>query len=72
MPTPVLIQFAQRHSEFRIPELLSVSQTYGFQTKFPLDSDVSRPFMVVEVEEVEHARLLAKRCVLIKSVEHLL
>lgn len=68
MPIQVLIRFAQTHPEFRIPELLSASKTFGFETKLPPNPDMNRPFMVVEVEEVEHARMLAKRCVLIRFV----
>ncbi|KAF8495862.1 tRNA guanosine-2'-O-methyltransferase [Gautieria morchelliformis] len=68
MPLKILIQFAQAHPDFRIPELLSVAQIYGFDIVVPPKPDVTRPFMTVEVQEEEHARLLAQRCILVKSV----
>jgi hypothetical protein len=61
---PFLIQFAQIHAEFRLPELQSVAELHGF----PLDltnQDASRPFAVLDLTEAQ-ARLLAARCILIK------
>ena len=69
MPIKILIQFAQAHSEFRIPELTSVAQIYGVDIALPPNPDVTRPFMVVEVQQEEHARLLAQRCILVKFVD---
>lgn len=66
MKSRYLIVFAQSHSDFRLPELQSVSELHGFQVSLPEDSDTSRPFMVVEMEKEEHALILARRCVLIK------
>ncbi len=69
MLTQYLFVFAQVHDEFRIPELLSVAELYGFEVKFsenPEDRDTSRPFMILELESEEHARMLAGRCILIK------
>lgn len=66
-----LIQFAQVHEHFRIPELESVAELYGFKVVLPQDEeerDPWRPWMVVELEREEEVRLLAKRCILIKSV----
>ena len=63
-----LFVFGQVHDEFRIPELLSISELYGFTIKFPPDPDTSRPFMILELEDEGHARLLARRCVLIRYV----
>ncbi|KXN90848.1 tRNA (guanine(10)-N2)-methyltransferase [Leucoagaricus sp. SymC.cos] len=63
-----LIAFAQSHPEFRLPELQSISELHGFQVFWPGHPDTSRPFMVVELDEEEHAFILAKRCVLIKSI----
>lgn len=68
MPRKLLIQFAQAHPDFRIPELLSVAQIYGFEVALPPNPDVMRPFMIVEVQQEEHARLLAQRCILVKFV----
>ncbi|TBU39613.1 tRNA guanosine-2'-O-methyltransferase [Dichomitus squalens] len=66
-----LFVFAQVHEDFRIPELLSISELYGFEIKFPErleDRDTSRPFMLLELESEEHARLLSRRCILIRYV----
>ncbi|VDC06429.1 unnamed protein product [Peniophora sp. CBMAI 1063] len=68
MPNQYLIVFAQAHSDFRLPELRSVSELHGFDVGIPCDFDVTRPFGVVELESEEHARLLARRCILIKSI----
>lgn len=66
MKSRYLIAFAQSHSDFRLPELQSISELHGFQVFSPEDPDTSRPFMVVELEEEEHAFILAQRCILIK------
>ncbi|KAF9050072.1 S-adenosyl-L-methionine-dependent methyltransferase [Panaeolus papilionaceus] len=71
MPTPFLFHFAQAHNEFRLPELSSISELNGFSytlSNLTESSDPNRPFMVIELEEEEHARILAKRCILIKGV----
>lgn len=69
-----LFVFAQTHDEFRIPELLSVAELCGIKITFhevPAKPDVSRPFMVLELESEEDARKLARRCILIKYVSSL-
>ncbi|KAI0066133.1 RNA methylase [Artomyces pyxidatus] len=63
-----LIVFAQAHEEFRLPELLSVAELHHFDLAVPDDLDVTRPFAVFTLDKEEHARLLARRCILIKSV----
>ncbi|OCH85102.1 tRNA guanosine-2'-O-methyltransferase [Obba rivulosa] len=63
-----LLVFAQAHADFRIPELQSVSELYGFHIGLLENADPSRPFMVVELEEEMYARLLARRCILVKAV----
>jgi tRNA (guanine10-N2)-methyltransferase len=63
-----LLVFAQAHAEFRIPELRSVSELHGFDVDLGNNPDATRPFMVVGLESEEQANLLARRCVLIKSV----
>ncbi|EJU04241.1 tRNA guanosine-2'-O-methyltransferase [Dacryopinax primogenitus] len=71
---PYLLQFAQVHFEFRIPELESVAILYGFRLglpEAPEERDPLRPFMIVDLDSEEHARLLAKRCILIKTVVEL-
>ncbi|KAF8844365.1 tRNA guanosine-2'-O-methyltransferase [Paxillus ammoniavirescens] len=74
-PTDYLFVFAQAHAEFRVPELRSISELNGFEIGFSryaqpgeLAEAVKRPFMVLELEKEEHARALAKRCILIKSI----
>jgi hypothetical protein len=62
-----LFQFAQIHAEFRLPELESVSKLYGFEIDIS-GLDITRPFAVLEVTE-EEARLLARRCILIRYVQ---
>jgi tRNA (guanine10-N2)-methyltransferase len=63
-----LIVFAQAHHEFRIPELISVAKIHGFEVILPVlaDLDTTRPFMKVSLQDEEHARTLARRCILIK------
>ncbi|KIK67133.1 hypothetical protein GYMLUDRAFT_155754 [Collybiopsis luxurians FD-317 M1] len=66
-----LVIFAQSHAEFRIPELESIAQLYNFKlclSDVSDERDPGHPFMVIELESENHARLLAKRCILIKSV----
>ncbi|KAJ2916802.1 hypothetical protein MD484_g3603, partial [Candolleomyces efflorescens] len=71
MPSRYLFQFAQVHSEFRVPELQSISELNGFTVRFlddPECNDPERPFMVLELENEEQARILAKRCILVKAI----
>ncbi|CDO69224.1 hypothetical protein BN946_scf185042.g126 [Trametes cinnabarina] len=71
MLTEYLLVFAQVHEDFRIPELQSIAELHGFEIKFPdnpEDRKTARPFMVLGLESEEHAKLLARRCVLIKYV----
>ena len=67
MGFPCLIQFAQIHPEFRIPELLSCAELYQIPIGLPADLDITRPFMVVDLEGDRQAHLLAERCILIKQ-----
>ncbi|PPQ63667.1 hypothetical protein CVT24_004552 [Panaeolus cyanescens] len=71
MPTPFLFHFAQAHNEFRLPELSSICELHGIPfslSKNPQSNDPNRPFMVIELENEEQARILAKRCILIKAI----
>jgi tRNA (guanine10-N2)-methyltransferase len=64
-----LIVFAQVHNDFRLPELQSIAELYAFDISFAQaldDRDPSRPYMVVDLAEESHARILARRCVLVK------
>ncbi|KAI0268874.1 tRNA guanosine-2'-O-methyltransferase [Gloeopeniophorella convolvens] len=68
MPREYLFVFAQAHDDFRVPELRSVAELHGFPLAIPDDFDPSRPFGVLTLKQEEHARLLARRCILIKAV----
>lgn len=68
MPQDYLVVFAQAHNDFRLPELTSVSELYEFTYTLSYASDPCRPFMVIQLESEEHARLLARRCILIKAI----
>ena len=66
-----LFHFADAHNAFRLPELKSIAELYGFSIGLPQnpdDHDPKRPYMVIELEEEEHAQILANRCILIKHV----
>jgi tRNA (guanine10-N2)-methyltransferase len=69
MPTQYLFVFAQAHDDFRIPELLSISELHNFTITLPDDPeecDPSRPYMILGLVEEEHARILARRCILVR------
>lgn len=70
MPSRYLLHFAQAHDDFRLPELQSIAELHGIAYSLPPreDRDTTRPFMVIDLEEEEHARILARRCILIKYV----
>ena len=75
-PRDHLFVFAQAHEEFRVPELRSIAELHGFQVgfdRYTTDSDlangVKRPFMILRLEEEEHAKLLANRCISIKYAQ---
>ena len=66
-----LFYFADAHNAFRLPELESIAELYGFPINPPQnpdDRDPTRPYMVIDLEDEEHARILANRCILIKHV----
>jgi tRNA (guanine10-N2)-methyltransferase len=66
-----LFVFAQAHNDFRLPELYSVAELHGFQLSLPSapdDRDPNRPYMVIDLAEEEHARILGRRCILVKQV----
>lgn len=74
-----LVHFAQAHHEFRLPELHSIAELYKFQIFKPIQSlddgtsedwDPLCPFWIVDFEKEQHARALAERCILVKSVKH--
>ncbi|KAJ7287585.1 S-adenosyl-L-methionine-dependent methyltransferase [Mycena rebaudengoi] len=67
MPAYLLV-FAQAHADFRLPELASVAELYGFTLSFSADTEPTGPYMIVQLASEEHARLLASRCILVKSV----
>ncbi|KAG6850972.1 hypothetical protein H0H93_005841 [Arthromyces matolae] len=66
-----LYVFADVHHDFRIPELHSIAELHGFS--FTLaekieDGGPMSPYMVIGLEREEHALILARRCILVKSV----
>ncbi|KAF8756911.1 putative RNA methylase family UPF0020 [Rhizoctonia solani] len=70
MPKPYFIHFAVTHADFRIPELLSVAQCYGFEVGLPSEPEIdnNRPFLQLEINNDEDAKVLAQRCILVKAV----
>jgi len=68
-----LVVFAQAHNDFRLPELQSIAELHGFDFALaPASNDPGRPYMVIDLAEEEHARILARRCILVKQVEYLI
>lgn len=71
-----IVHFAQAHPEFRLPELQSVAELYGFNFERPapgslLDGsseywDPLRPFWVIDFEEEAHAVWFSERCILVR------
>lgn len=69
MQTQYLFVFAQAHDDFRIPELLSIAELHGFSITFPdvlEERDPTRPYMILSLDQDEHARILARRCILVR------
>ncbi|GFZ51998.1 hypothetical protein JCM24511_09769 [Saitozyma sp. JCM 24511] len=54
------------HLSFRIPELLSISQLFGFEIKF-VSADKFRSVLVVELEKDEHLEHLLDRGMMVMS-----
>lgn len=51
-----------------------MAELFDFQITLPEaeeDRDTSRPFLIVELEKEDHARHLAKRCILVKAIYEL-
>ncbi|CAE6343194.1 unnamed protein product [Rhizoctonia solani] len=73
MPKPYFIHFAVTHPEFRIPELLSVAQCYGFTVGLPPEPEIdnNRPFLHAMIDNDEDAKALAQRCILVKAIYEL-
>lgn len=66
-----LVQFAQAHNDFRLPELQSIAELHGITYTMPEkeeDKDPYRPWMVIGLASEDDARTLARRCILIKYV----
>ena len=55
-----LFRCSLSHDSFRIPNLLSVAQTHGFEFKF-VSEDVLRGAVVVELENESHAQKFLDR-----------
>lgn len=70
MPKKYLLHYAVVHADFRYPDLQSVCELFDFKVTLPEDEasrDPHLPFLIVELEEEEHARRIAQRCILVKS-----
>ncbi|CAO0802297.1 unnamed protein product [Mucor circinelloides] len=71
MPT-FLIQFAQSHDEFRLPEFLSLAKLEKVNVKYNKEEyKLDNPFFKVELDSTEEAQKLIKRAILIKNIYEL-
>ncbi|KAG2174806.1 hypothetical protein INT43_005868, partial [Umbelopsis isabellina] len=71
MPT-YLVQFAQSHDEFRLPEFESLAVIENVPVKIDRESyRLDRPFLKVEIDSDKDAAKLVKRAILIKSIYEL-
>ncbi|ORZ15647.1 hypothetical protein BCR42DRAFT_437915 [Absidia repens] len=67
-----LIQFAQSHDEFRLPEFESLAVLENVQYNYSKDSyRLDNPYFKVELESDEDARKIVKRSILVKKVYEL-
>lgn len=66
---PYLVQFAQSHDEFRLPEFLSLAKLEKVKISYNKDDyKLDNPFFKVELESTEDAQKLVKRAILIKHI----
>ncbi|CAO3692982.1 unnamed protein product [Rhizopus microsporus] len=64
-----LVQFAQFHEEFRLPELLALAKLENVDIKYEPDNyKLNNPFFKVELDSVQDAQKLVKRAILIKHI----
>ncbi|KAI9313806.1 hypothetical protein BX666DRAFT_2140306, partial [Dichotomocladium elegans] len=71
MPT-YLVQFAQFHEDFRLPELKSLARLENVKIEFNVDEyRLDVPFFKVQIESDEEAQKLVKRAILIKNMYEL-
>ncbi|KAF7728275.1 hypothetical protein EC973_006449 [Apophysomyces ossiformis] len=64
-----LVQFAQFHNEFRLPEFRSLAQLEKIKYSYvEEDYKLDNPFFVVELDSDDDARKLVRRAILIKNV----
>ncbi|CEG73098.1 hypothetical protein RMATCC62417_08542 [Rhizopus microsporus] len=64
-----LVQFAQFHDEFRLPELLALAKLEKVDIKYEPDNyKLNNPFFKVELDSVQDAQKLVKRAILIKHI----
>ncbi|KAI8340203.1 S-adenosyl-L-methionine-dependent methyltransferase [Chlamydoabsidia padenii] len=67
-----LIQFAQSHEEFRLPEFESLAVLENVKYNYSKDSyRLDSPFFKVELESDEDARRIVKRSILVKRIYEL-
>ncbi|TXT16049.1 hypothetical protein VHUM_00552 [Vanrija humicola] len=64
------LRLSLEHLSFRIPELLSIAQLFGFELKF-VSEDLSRGVVVIEVEKEEHVERILDRGILVISANRL-
>ncbi|RCH79166.1 hypothetical protein CU098_001341, partial [Rhizopus stolonifer] len=68
MPT-FLVQFAQFHEEFRLPELLALADLEKVNIGYePTNYSLENPFFKIELESAKDAQKLIKRAILIKYI----
>ncbi|KAG1048226.1 hypothetical protein G6F46_003602 [Rhizopus delemar] len=68
MPT-FLVQFAQFHEEFRLPELLALADLEKVKIGYELDQyKLDNPFFKIELDSAQDAQKLVKRAILIKYI----
>ncbi|KAG0304087.1 hypothetical protein BGZ98_005943 [Dissophora globulifera] len=67
-----LIQFAQQHEEFRLPELEALATIENVRMTYNPDAySLESPFLIVEIESAEKAAQLLNRAILIKTITEL-
>ena len=66
-----LIQFAQQHPNFRLPELECISKIFDFEFRIDSEYCLLNPFLVIETEP-EHIQKILQRSILIRNVFKLL
>lgn len=58
------LRVSLEHLSFRIPELLSIGELFGFEIKF-VSKDLYRGILVIDVDKEEHMQKILDRAVLV-------